>query len=339
MQSLGSTLPLTAAPMSGGATTTRLARAAAVAGALPFLAGGYKTADALSAEINELRGDVESFGVNLFVPGDLSISEDDFRRYARSLQSEGEPYGLRLANAPLIEDDDNWRDKVDLLVNDPVAVVSFTFGIPEHSALAALRRAGSQLLVTVTTADEARAAAEAGVDGLVVQGPNAGGHNGTHNPRRAIVPIATTDLVREIVAATGLPVVAAGGVDGPEAVSELLAAGAASVAVGTLLLRTDESGASQTHKDALADPAFTETVITRAFTGRPARGLNNAFIRAHESEAPLGYLAVHYLTRELRRAAAAAGDPDRVHLWAGTGYRNATTGPVAAVIEELASRL
>ncbi len=119
----------------------------------------------------------------------------------------------------------------------------------------------------------------------------------------------------------------AGGVDGPSRVRQLLAAGAEAVAVGTLLLRTDESGASATHRAALADPRFTRTVITHAFTGRPARGLHNGFIERHEKRAPYGYPALHHLTRGLRAAAAAEGDADRVHLWAGTGFRSAPTGP------------
>ena len=129
-----------------------------------------------------------------------------------------------------------------------------------------------------------------------------------------------------VVAATALPVVAGGGVDGPAAARELFEAGADAVAVGTLLLRTDESGASQVHKDALAGGRLTETVITKAFTGRPARGLRNAFIEAHEDHAPFGYPAIHHLTRGLRQAAVRAGDAERVHLWAGTGFCHAPVG-------------
>jgi nitronate monooxygenase len=217
--------------------------------------------------------------------------------------------------------------------------VSVTFGLPAARDIGALRRAGTRVLATVTTVEEARAAADSGVDGLVAQGSDAGGHSGTHDARRRITAMPTADLTRAVVAATGLPVVAAGGVDGPAAVSGLVAAGAAAVAVGTLLVRTDESGASRTYKDALADPRFTETVVTRAFTGRPARALRNRFAARHDATAPAGYPALHHLTRSLRQDAAAAGDPDGVHLWAGTGFRSATTGPARAVIDRLAGRL
>src|SRR6185312_7995757 len=115
--------------------------------------------------------------------------------------------------------------------------------------------------------------------------------------------------------------------------------GSAAAAVGTVLLRATECGASATHQAALADPAYTETVLTRSFTGRPARGLRNAFIDAHDSEAPTGYPAIHHLTSPLRKAAAAAGKPDYVHLWAGTGFRHATAEPATDILRRLASDL
>jgi nitronate monooxygenase len=336
---LGSSLPLAAAPMAGGATTPRLAAAVTEAGAFAFLAGGYKTPEALAAEIAEIRRTGAAFGVNLFAPSTTEISEADFHRYARLLQPEAERYGLDLSQATVIHDDDRWTDKLDLLLADPVPVVSVTFGMPRAAEVAALRRAGSRLLVTVTTVAEAGAAADAGADALIAQGSAAGGHSGTHDPLRTITPMPTDRLTREVIAATGLPVIAAGGVGGQQDVVDSLMAGAAAVAIGTLLLRTDESGASRTHKDALANPEFTDTVITRAFTGRPARALRNRFADRYDVTAPVGYPAIHHLTRALRQAAAAAGDPHGVHLWAGTGYRQATTGSGRAVIDRLAAGL
>ena len=334
---LGTALPLVAAPMAGGPSTVRLADAAARAGAFPFLAGAYRSPDALASDVAELRASGAPFGVNLFAPHDARIEPAELRRYARALQPLADRYGIDLSSVPVVQDDDGWRDKLDVLLADPVPVVSVTFGMPSSAELAALHRADTAVLVTVTTVDEARAAADLGADALVAQGSSAGGHSGTHDAFREIVPVPTADLVRAVVAATGLPVVAAGGVDGPASAAALLAAGATAVAVGTLLLRTDESGASQLHKDALVDPAFAGTVVSRAFTGRPARGLRNAL--AERDDAPTGFPAVHHLTRPLRQAAAAAGDASLVHLWAGTGHRSARTGPAAAVVEDLARGL
>lgn len=336
---LSSRLPVVAAPMAGGPTTVALAKAVLGAGGFPFLAGGYKTVEELAAEADALRATGASFGVNLFVPGPDTVEEAEFRAYAAELRPEAERYGLRLDPVPVAGDDDGWPDKLALLLADPVPVVSLTFGLPDPRDIAALRRAGSRVLASVTTPSEAQAAGEAGVDGLVVQGTAAGGHSATHDPARVVTPIATAQLVRAVRAVTDLPIVAAGGVDGPDTVAALLRAGAEAVAVGTLLLRTHESGASQTYKDALADPAYTETTITRAFTGRPARALRNGFVDRHGESAPVGYPAVHHLTRPLRQAAAKAGDADVLHLWAGTGYREATDDPAAEVVRRLTAGL
>lgn len=333
---LGSRLPIVAAPMAGGGTTVALARAVAAAGGFPFLAAGYQTAEALAAQILELEAAGAPFGVNLFVPSAAAPDPAAFQRYAAELQPEADVFGIELDPVPVI-DDDAWADKLALLLAHPVPVVSLTFGLPSPEDIAALRRAGSTVLASVTAPDEAMAAREAGVDGLVVQGPDAGGHSAVFDPARPIAPRSTESLLAEVRATVPLPLVAAGGVDGPEAVARLLAAGADAVAVGTLLLRSDEAGTSATHRAALADPVDDRTVLTRAFTGRPARALRNGFIARHEATAPLGYPAIHHLTRPLRQAASAAGDAERLHLWAGTGYRAAPEGPVSEVIRWLAS--
>jgi NAD(P)H-dependent flavin oxidoreductase YrpB (nitropropane dioxygenase family) len=335
MTLLGSDLPIAAAPMAGGASTPALVGAVTGAGGFAFLAAGYKTPAAVQAELDALTG--LEFGMNVFVPSPTSIAPTEFRRYAAELAAEGSVYGLDLADAPLVHDDDHWRDKIDLLLATPLPVVSFTFGIPSPAVVTALRGVGTRVLMTVTNPTEAAAALAAGADGLVVQGRDAGAHSGVHDPAVPIRDVPLPDLVRSC--AVGLPMIAAGGVSDAATVAALLSAGADAVMVGTLLLRTDESGATETHKNALADPAFTETVLTKVFTGRPARGLRNGFIDRHQDHAPDGYPAVHHLTRGLRTAAAKAGDADRLHLWAGTGFRQAKTGPAAAVITGLAAEL
>jgi NAD(P)H-dependent flavin oxidoreductase YrpB (nitropropane dioxygenase family) len=331
---LGSELPVVAAPMAGGPTTVALVAAVLRAGGFPFLAAGYKTAEAMGAEVRRVREFGGAFGVNLFVPGPAVLDAAAFRAYAAELEPEAAPLGVELNPEPVLDDDDAWTDKLAFLLAEPVPVVSLTFGLPDPREIAALQHVGSRVLATVTNVAEAKAAHDAGVDGLVVQAPAAGGHSGMYD-LRALSRVSAADLVREIGAATALPIVVGGGVTGSEDAKSLLQAGAEAVAVGTLLLRTDESGASQTHKDALADPAFTETTITHAFTGRPARGLRNGFIDRHEATAPYGYPAIHHLTRPMRQAAAKAGDADRLHLWAGTGFRAAREGSAADVVREL----
>ena len=335
---LPSRLPLAAAPMAGGPSTVALAQAVDAAGAFAFLAGGYKTPDALSAEIEQLRSTVPTFGVNLFVPSYEPVDQPRVSAYAREIATEAEAYGMVLDDCP-VTDDDYWQEKLTLLREHPVSVVSFTFGVPGVNDIAALQRVGTRVLVSVTTPAEAIEAANAGADGLVVQGPRAGGHSATFDATRTIKDIPTAHLVRSVHDVVNLPIIAAGGVDGPDAVRELLDAGTDCVAVGTLLLRTDEAGTSSTHKKALEDPTLAETVLTRAFTGRPARALRNGFIDRHQNATVNAYPAVHHLTRALRQAAGQAGDADRLHLWAGTGWRSATAGPASETIKSLAAHV
>lgn len=312
---LDTPLPIVAAPMAGGPTTPALVTAVAGAGGFGFLAGGYQTRDGLAGQIAEVREHTDRFGVNLFVPSKSDLDRDAFRRYAAEVQVEADAYGLELDPDP-VSDDDHWEDKLGLLIDHPVPVVSLTFALPDPAAIAALQRAGSQVLATVTTPGEALEAQAVGVDGLIVQGPAAGGHSATYDPARSLGEVSTGALVRDVRSTIQLPVIAAGGVDGPATVRALLDAGAEAVTVGTLLLRTDEAGTSPTHRAALANPRFTETVITRAFTGRPARALRNGFTNRHDDSAPTAYPAVHHLTRALRQTAGRAGDADRLHLCA-----------------------
>ncbi|MFB6778256.1 nitronate monooxygenase [Streptomyces sp. NPDC056352] len=339
LAALGASTPVLAAPMAGGPTTPALVTAAARANGLGFLAGGYRTADVLAEQIAEVRSDGVGFGVNLFAPNPVPVDPEAFRRYARTVAPEARTYGIDILGTGIVEDDDHWSDKIDLLLSDPVPVVSFTFAVPEAAVIAALRAAGTLVVQTVTSAAEARLAAEAGVDVLAVQASAAGGHSGTLTPQHIPAPVPLTDLLGEVRQAVSLPLVAAGGVATPADVTGALRAGAAAVMVGTVLLRADEAGTSRPHRAALADPARRRTVVTRAFTGRPARALGNGFTDRYTDLAPAGYPALHHLTSPMRKAAAAADDPERINLWAGTGYRHATAEPVGQILQRLASGL
>ncbi|MFJ5118937.1 nitronate monooxygenase [Kitasatospora sp. NPDC088548] len=325
-------VPVIAAPMAGGASTPELVAAVNGTGTLGFLAAGYRSAAAMVEQIHRTRELTDRpFGVNLFVPaapGDPAAVAG----YRAHLLPEAERWGVRLPET-IAPDRDDWDAKITALLAGPVPVVSYTFGLPSPEEARALRAAGAYQIGTVTTPEEARHAEAAGMDALCVQGPEAGGHRATHRvaDRPGAVPLL--ELLTAVRAVTVLPLIAAGGLaDGP-AIAAALRAGAVAVQVGTALLRSDESGASAAHKAALAE--LPDTVVTRAFTGRPARGLRNAFIERYEPYAPPAYPEVHHLTQPLRAAATARADTDAMHLWAGTGHRSARTGPVAAIVEEL----
>ncbi len=337
LDQLNLTNPVLAAPMAGGPSTPALVVAAAAVGSFGQLAGGYKTPQLLAEQITEVRRRTDRFGVNLFAPNPVPVDPAAFRRYAAAIAPVAETFGIDLSAAEPVEDDDHWADKIALLIDDPVAVVSFTFGIPDPATITALRRAGTITIQTVTSVDEALLAEAAGVDVLAVQASAAGGHSATLTPDRPPASVPLVELLAAIRALSPLPMIGAGGLSTAPDVAVALANGADAVMVGTALLRTDESGASAVHRAAIADPQRGDTVLTRAFTGRPARALPNAFIREFGTHAPSGYPALHHLTSGLRRAAAAAGDPEYVHLWAGAGYRKARPGPAAAVLSQLAA--
>jgi NAD(P)H-dependent flavin oxidoreductase YrpB (nitropropane dioxygenase family) len=329
-------LPLVAAPMAGGPSTPALVVAAAEAGALGLLAAGYTTPEALAAEIRAVRQRTDRFGVNLFVPTPVPVDRGAYAAYADRLHPLAARHGVTTLPAEPREDDDAWDAKVDLLLADPVPVVSFTFGLPAASVVRAFRDVGTSTVQTVVRPSEAELAARAGVDVLVVQSHVAGGHSGTFDPDDLPPEVPLTALLREVRTVTDLPLWAAGGLATPEDVAAVLAAGAEAAVVGTALLRTPEAGTSATYRRALVDPARTATGFTRAFSGRPARALRNGFVEAYDAVAPSGYPAVHHLTSPIRKAAAAAGDAEAINIWAGTGFRSATDEPAGVVLRRLA---
>jgi nitronate monooxygenase len=331
-----SRLPLVVSPMAGGPSTPALVAAAAEAGAIGFLAAGYKTAHDMAAEITRVRtATPEAFGVNLFVPGHPTSEPVALSAYVRLLQKEAADLGADLG-APTW-DDDAYEAKLDVLLADPPPLVSFTFGLPHADALEALQAAGTLVAITVTTPDEAARAEQAGADCLCLQGSEAGAHRGSfgNDPGPAEDhPLAS--LLALVRGSSALPLIAAGGLAGPEDVAAVLAAGATQAQLGTAFLRSTESGAHPLHKAALADPRFTHTAITRAFSGRRARSLVNEFMSDHQ-DAPAAYPEVNNVTRPLRAAAQPAGDVQRMSLYAGEGFRAAERRTAGEIIERLAS--
>lgn len=328
----GLPVPVVQAPMAG-ATTPAMAAEVTRAGGLGFLAAGYRPVDGLAADIAEVRRRTGGpFGVNVFVPGADTGDPEEIAAYAERLR----PDAVRLGAEPgdPVWGDDGWAAKTELLLRDPVPVVTFTFGCPSADLVAGLRAAGSVVGVTVTTPEEARTADAAGADFLGVQGAEAGGHQGSFtDDAERTVPLL--DLLPGVRAVTGLPLVAAGGIMAYEDVVRVRAAGAVAVQCGTAFLRTPESAAKPAHKTALVHPEYRETAVTRAFSGRRARGLVNAFMQAHDAAAPAAYPQVHHLTAPLRARAGKLDDADALNLWAGTGHRRAIGIPSAEVVDWL----
>lgn len=326
-----------AAPMAGGPTGPDLVRSVGAAGGLGFLAGGYKAPDALAAELDAMEGGLP-FGVNLFIPSTAEVDRDAVLAYRERLLPEAATVGAEVP-APLWADDDAYPAKLDLLLRRTPAAVSFTFGMPRWDAVAALKRAGAFIVQTVTCPEEALAAADLGADAVVVQHPDAGGHSASFLGLPAFAG-TLPELVEAVRAALssaggGLPLIAAGGIGARDAAAAAREAGAAAVQLGTAFLRTPEAGTNPVLRAALADPGFERTAPTRAFSGRWARGLENAFMRRF-ADAPSAYPVLHHLTAPMRAASVRAGSADRTNLWAGTGWRGAREERAADVVARFA---
>ena len=318
------------APLAGGASTPELAAAVANAGGLAFLGAGYLTPAALGEQLERTQALTdEPFAVNLFSLRDEPVDGEAIAAYARELRPEAARWSVQLGEPRY--DDDWFEEKLALALAAGTAVISFTFGCPSDDALERVRAAGAEVWLTVTSVAEARAAAAARADVLVVQGAEAGGHRGTWTDTDdGDVPLL--ELLRATAAAVDLPLVAAGGIADRDSVVAAIAAGATAAQIGTGFLLAPEAGTSEPHRRAVT--AGGETAITRAFTGRRARGLVNGFMRGHPV-APSAYPQIHHLTAPIRAAARSAGDADGFNLWAGTNAALARAEPAARIVERL----
>ncbi len=300
------------------------------AGGLGFVAAGYLSADQVAANVTAVRAEVPTFGVNVFVgatdPGDAALVAS----YAECLKTEAERAGVSLGDPRF--DDDAFGEKIDLLRHEPVAVVSFTFGLPPPAAIEQLRSAGSEVWLTVTSPAEARQAAAAGADALIVQGVEAGGHRGVFvdDDRSDLTLLAALQLV---LVEVDLPLVAAGSLMTGHAIAAVLAAGASAAQLGTAYLRTPEAGTSSVQRVATA--ADTPTVLTRAFSGRTARAIQNRLHDEYGATAPRAYPEINNVTSPLRAHGRKVGDSDVINMWAGQAHRLVESLPA----EELTRRL
>jgi nitronate monooxygenase len=331
-------IPLIGAPMAGGPSTPELVAAVGRAGGLGFLAGALKPPAKLDQEIARVRSlDPGPFGVNLFVPaaGAGIPDEADVEALAAYRRRLAE-YLEQPVPEPDWQDTDQYAEKIDLLLRVRPAVVSFTFGLPDIGTVESLHAVDTAVVVMVTDEADAKAAAAVGADALVVQSTEAGGHRSTFSVRADPNDLTLAELLPRVRDEVDLPLIAAGGIGKPGHVRAALDLGAAAVQVGTALLRSPESGAAPFYKDALHSLRGAGTVLTRAFSGRVARGVDNDFIQRFTGFAPAVYPQVNQVTRPVRAAAAAAQDAQLMSLWAGVGYREAEAEPAGDIVRKLA---
>lgn len=324
--------PIVQAPLAGGPSTPELAIAVCEGGGLGFLAAGYKAVEQVKAEIDIVRAATERpFGVNIFVPTGAPARLEALREYLGELTSEADRQGVEVGE-PRYEDDD-WRRKLDLVCDERVPVVSFTFGCPERTIVDHLHRAEISVWVTITNAAEAIQAQSAGADALVVQGAEAGGHRGGFVDDEGTDQFGLLPLLRLVARSVSLPLVATGAIADGASVAAVLCAGASAAQIGTALMLAPEAGTVQSHREMLRQPIPTR--LTRAFTGRLARGIVNRFLVEHSARAPIAYPEIHHATSPLRAAARAGGDADAFNLWAGEAHELAEELPAAEIVRRI----
>jgi nitronate monooxygenase len=328
--------PIVLAPLAGGPSTPELTAAVSNAGGLGFFAAGYLRASELTDQLEQISRLTDApTGVNVFMPGSPS-APDPVETYAGRLAVESAAAATTLGQSRF--DDDDWTAKLEVISDRRVPVVSFTFGCPGPEVVRDLHARGAEVWVTVTGPREARHAAAYGADVLVVQGTEAGGHRGSFvdDPADDLVDgLGLLSLLQLVRAEVEQPMVAAGGISTGAAVAGVLAAGAAAAQLGTAFMCCPEAGTSSVQRQAVRSTG--STALTRAFTGRLARGVVNRFLMTYTAGAPAAYPEVHHLTSPLRRVGRATENPDLVNLWAGQTHELARTVPAGELTVRLAA--
>ena len=335
LERLGIRLPIVMAPMGGGPGTPELAAAVSNAGGLGSLAGAYLTPDQIREEIRRLRALSDApFAVNLFAGGYHERTDADPAPILSLLADVHRELGIAPPSLPHVPPDP-FREQLAAVIESGAPVFSFTFGIPAPDAMAELRARGIAIIGTATTVGEAEQLEAAGVDAIAVQGAEAGAHRGTFAADEALIPML--DLVRASAARVRVPLIASGGIMTGGEIAEALRAGAAAVQPGTAFLLCPEAGTSRPWRRALLAARGEETVITRAFSGRAARGIRNAFIErvGERRELILPFPIQNSLTRPMRAAAAQQDNEQYLSLWAGTGVERIRELPAAELVRVL----
>jgi nitronate monooxygenase len=304
------------------------------AGGLGFVAGGYLSADELVQRIHAARSLTDGpVGVNVFAPGRGPAQGATYQPFLERLERWAQREGVELGQPRY--SDDGWQAKIELLLRERPPVASFTFGCPETSVVQALKEGGCEVWITVTSPEEAEEAGRHGADVLVVQGAEAGGHRGSFVDREDLPLYGLLPLISLIRRACSLPLVGSGGIATGEALAAVLCAGAQAAQIGTAFMLAPEAGTSEAHRAALRTDA--ETALTRAFTGRLARGIRNRFLDEHSADAPIAYPELHYVTAPMRKRARETGNGELVNLWAGEAHALALEAPAAEIVRRLVS--
>lgn len=341
LRGLGIEHPIIQAPMSGGATTPELVAAACNAGVLGSFGAAYLSPNQIASDIRRIRSLTDKpFNVNLFAGGYTGESPVDAAPMLAVLAEAHEALGLPAPSLPAWPPN-TFNEQLEAVLEARPAVFSFTFGVPDADAMARIKARGIATVGTATTVEEGRSLQESGVTAIAAQGAEAGGHRGTFAGAFETSMISTMELVQGLCAAVSLPVIASGGLMDGRDIANFLARGTDAAQLGTAFLTCPEAGTSDSYKRAMLAARTDTTVITRAFSGRPARGLANAFTArlTGKEEIILPFPLQNALTRPMRNAAAKQGESAFQSLFCGQGVTRARALPAAELVNRLVAEM
>ena len=339
-QQLGIQYPIIQAPMAGS-TTPELVAAVSNGGGLGSIGAGYYTPEKLTEDIKNTKELTEQpFAVNLFVPEYNEVTSTQIDRMKEILTPYCEEFNIE-PGMPTIDKDDTFDQLVQNVIDSDVKICSFTFGIPDPVTVKKLKEADVTLIGCATTVEEAILNEQAGMDMVVAQGFEAGGHRGTFAQKTLQSSIGTMTLVPQIADAVDIPVIAAGGIMDGRGVYATLTLGAGAAQLGTAFLTTKESAAPKIHKDAILNSTEADTVLTKSFSGKYARGIRNRFINDMEQhqEDILPYPFQNQMTKKIRSKAAAENRSDLLHLWSGQGVRMSRDVEAAQLFKDIVEQV
>lgn len=323
--------PIVQAPMAG-ITTAEFVAACCETGVLGSIGAGYLNGAETKQFIQGVKAlTAKPFSVNLFVP-EQPKTDPQLLQHARvALQPICDELNINIPAA--IPTSDVFQDQVQAILEEDVMIVSFTFGLPDNETLLTLKQKGVYLIGTATSVEEAIAVEQAGLHAVVVQGKEAGGHRGSF-----IEPMAlhsTADLLKATKENVSIPVIAAGGIMTKPQVTDMLKIGASYVQIGTALLTATECTAPKLHKEAILTSGQQATTLTKAFTGKYARGLKNRFTEQLKEATTAPYPVQHYLTQPIRKESARQNNREYMSLWMGENSYLAKEASVKEIIETL----
>lgn len=334
--------PIIQAPMAGGVTTSKLVAEVSNSGGLGMIGAGYMTPIQMREQIREIKQLTSNpFGINLFVPNEFIVRENEinssnqFLYPIRRLLNLNQKDNIEIPNFNAVFE--TFIEQIKVVIEENVPICSFTFGIPSKEVIAELKLSNIILMGTATTVIEAVENEKAGMDIVVVQGSEAGGHRGSFIDGNQESLVGLMSLIPQVVDNVSIPVISAGGIMDGRGLMASICLGAKGVQMGTAFLTCVESGAHHIHKEAILNANEDHTVLTRSFSGKWARGIKNKFIlemQKHETSLP-DFPVQNTLTQDIRKTSTAQNNPDFMSLWSGQSPRLAQSQTVKILIKNI----